>query len=45
MPLLDAVVMNQAMAIDLGLKNIAQQRVIRDMENAGMARKILPGEQ
>ena len=43
MPLLDAVVMNQAMAIDLGLKNIAQQRVIRDMENAGMARKILPG--
>ena len=42
-PLLDAVVMNQAMAIDLGLKNIAQQRVIRDMEAAGMARRLPPG--
>ena len=43
-PLFDAVSRNLSMAIDLGMKNIAQQRVIRDMIEAGMAREILPGE-
>ena len=43
-PLLDAVTMNQMMAVELGLKNIAQQRVIRDMIQAGMAREVGPNE-
>ncbi len=42
-PLLDAITMNQMMAIELGMKNIAQQRVMRDMIEAGMAREIPPG--
>jgi len=43
-PLLDAVTRNLVMATELGMKNIAQQRVIRDMMEAGMARQIVKGE-
>lgn len=38
-PMLDAITRNLSMAIDAGMKNIAQQRIIRDMIKVGVAKK------
>ena len=38
-PMLDAITRNLSMAIDAGMKNIAQQRIIRDMIQVGVAQK------
>ena len=43
-PLLDAVVMNLNAAIDMGMKNVAQQRVVRNMVRYGMSSEIPQGE-
>lgn len=39
-PLLEAVTRNLSAAIDMGMKNVAQQRIIRDQVEFGMARNI-----
>ena len=38
-PMLDAITRNLSMAIDAGMKNVAQQRIIRDMVTIGQASK------
>tara|TARA_R100000353_G_scaffold9360_6_gene10665 strand:- start:1464 stop:9512 length:8049 start_codon:yes stop_codon:yes gene_type:complete len=43
-PLLDAIVMNLSAAIDMGMKNVAQQRVVRNMVRYGLSKEIQPGE-
>jgi len=44
-PMLEAITRNLSAAIDMGMKNIAQQRVIRDSVELGIAREIPPGEE
>lgn len=44
LPLLDAMTLNMSAAIQMSLKNIAQQRITRDMVNLGLARTLNPGE-
>ena len=39
-PLLEAVTRNLSAAMDMGMKNVAQQRIIRDQVEFGMARNI-----
>ena len=36
-PMLDAITRNLSMAIDAGMKNVAQQRIVRDMLKIGIA--------
>jgi hypothetical protein len=36
-PMLDAITRNLSMAIDAGMKNVAQQRIVRDMTKIGIA--------
>ena len=36
-PMLDAITRNLSMAIDAGMKNVAQQRIVRDMVKIGIA--------
>ena len=43
-PLLEAISMNLNAAISMGMKNVAQQRIIRDMRNIGLAREVKPGQ-
>ena len=43
-PLLDAIVMNLSAAIDMGMKNVAQQRVVRNMARYGLSKEVQPGE-
>ena len=38
-PMLDAITRNLSMAIDAGMKNVAQQRIVRDMLKIGLATK------
>ena len=38
-PMLDAITRNLSMAIDAGMKNVAQQRIVRDMVKIGIAEK------
>jgi hypothetical protein len=38
--LIESVVMNLSAAIDMGMKNVTQQRIARDMQNMGLARQI-----
>jgi len=40
MPMLDAITRNLATAIDMGMKNVAQQRIVRDQLELNMARDI-----
>ena len=39
-PLLEAITRNLSVAIEMGMKNVAQQRIVRDMITLGMARQI-----
>ena len=41
-PMLDAITRNLTMAIDAGMKNVAQQRIVRDMIELGLAKKATP---
>ena len=43
-PLLEAIAMNLNAAISMGMKNVAQQRVVRDMKNIGLAREVGKGQ-
>jgi len=43
-PLLEAISMNLNAAISMGMKNVAQQRIVRDMRNIGLAREVKPGQ-
>ncbi|MEK9655839.1 MAG: LPD38 domain-containing protein, partial [Halieaceae bacterium] len=38
--LIESVVLNLSTAIDMGMKNITQQRITRDMQRMGLARQI-----
>jgi hypothetical protein len=38
--LVESVVLNLSAAIEMGMKNVAQQRITRDMQNMGLARQI-----
>ena len=39
-PLVEAITGNLSAAIDMGMKNVAQQRIVRDMVNLGLAEKL-----
>jgi hypothetical protein len=39
-PMLEAITRNLSTAIEMGMKNVAQQRIVRDMITLGMAREI-----
>ncbi len=43
-PMLDAITRNLSMAIDAGMKNVAQQRIVRDMVSIGIASKATPAQ-
>ena len=43
-PMLDAITRNLSMAIDAGMKNVAQQRIVRDMIKVGVATKAPPAQ-
>ena len=43
-PMLEAITRNLSAAIDMGMKNVAQQRVIRDAVELGIAREIPMGQ-
>ena len=43
-PLLESIVRNFSAAIDMGMKNVAQQRIVRDQINLGMAREVRKGQ-
>jgi hypothetical protein len=43
-PLMEAILSNLDAAIAMGMKNVAQQRIVRDMVNIGMGRFKQPGE-
>jgi hypothetical protein len=43
-PMLDAITRNLSMAIDAGMKNVAQQRIVRDMATIGLAKKATPAQ-
>tara|TARA_B100000035_G_scaffold70964_1_gene58352 strand:+ start:8795 stop:14779 length:5985 start_codon:yes stop_codon:yes gene_type:complete len=38
--LVESVTTNLNAAIDMGMKNVAQQRIVRDMQNLGLARQV-----
>ena len=39
-PLLEAITKNLGAAIDMGMKNVAQQRIVRDMVKLGLAEEV-----
>lgn len=43
MPLEEAITMNLSAAIQMGMKNVAQQRIVRDLRQLGLAEEVLPG--
>ena len=43
-PMLEAITKNLDAAIDMGMKNIAQQRIIRDAASMNLARELGPNE-
>tara|TARA_R110000824_G_scaffold123219_1_gene280836 strand:+ start:13078 stop:21522 length:8445 start_codon:yes stop_codon:yes gene_type:complete len=43
-PMLESITRNLSAAIDMGMQNIAQQRIVRDMTQLGTAREVKPGE-
>lgn len=45
MPLLESILTNLDAAIAMGMKNVAQQRIVRDMIQIGLGRMVQPGEQ
>ena len=42
--MLESITRNLSAAIDMGMQNIAQQRIVRDMTQLGTAREVKPGE-
>jgi len=44
-PLLDAITRNLDAAIGMGMRNVAQQRIVRDMKSLGLAREVIAGQQ
>ena len=38
--LIESVVLNMSAAVDMGMKNVAQQRITRDMQKMGIARQV-----
>jgi len=44
-PLLDAITRNLDAAISMGMRNVAQQRIVRDMKSLGLARELVVGQQ
>jgi Large polyvalent protein associated domain 38/ADP-Ribosyltransferase in polyvalent proteins len=44
LPLLDSVLTNLDAAIGMGMRNVAQQRIVRDMIQIGMGRMVQPGQ-
>ena len=44
-PLLDAITRNLDAAISMGMRNVAQQRIVRDMNSLGLAREVMAGQQ
>jgi hypothetical protein len=44
-PLLDAITRNLDAAISMGMRNVAQQRIVRDMKSLGLAREVIIGQQ
>jgi hypothetical protein len=45
MPLLESILTNLDAAIAMGMKNVAQQRIVRDMIQIGLGRMVQPGQQ
>jgi len=43
-PLLDAITRNLDAAVNMGMRNVAQQRIVRDMNSIGLAREIKAGQ-
>jgi len=43
-PLLEAIVRNLDAAIAMGMRNVAQQRIVRDLNSLGLAREVKAGE-
>ena len=43
-PMLEAITLNLNAAITMGMKNVAQQRVVRDMNKLNLAREVGKGE-
>ena len=43
-PLMEAITRNLSMAIEMGMKNVAQQRITRDMVKLGLAREAPRGK-
>lgn len=43
-PLLEAIVRNLDAAIAMGMRNVAQQRIVRDLHSLGLAREVKAGE-
>ena len=43
-PLLDAITMNLDAAVGMGMRNVAQQRIVRDMVKYGLSRELKPKE-
>jgi len=43
-PLLDAIAMNLDAAVGMGMRNVAQQRIVRDMVKYGLSRELKPKE-
>lgn len=41
-PMLDAITRNLSAAVEMGMKNVAQQRVARDLIEMGLAEKVSP---
>ena len=44
LPLLDSVLTNLDAAIGMGMRTVAQQRIVRDMIQIGMGRMVQPGQ-
>jgi len=43
-PLMEAILSNLDSAIAMGMKNVAQQRIVRDMITIGLGRMVQPGQ-
>ena len=43
-PLLEAIVRNLDAAVAMGMRNVAQQRIVRDLNSLGLAREVKAGE-
>ena len=43
-PLLESIALNLNAAVSMGMKNVAQQRIVRDMRELGLAREVQPGQ-